>query len=128
MKPILLLLLTAIIFAAAARADEQVISTFSWKELVDSDQLTAGELTGEPDNALQVQNHGLPDTSATQLTITQPQITTDFYVMTAEVHYDNVEGDGFLEMWSHFGEPAAYFSRTVGVSRPMAKLTGTSDW
>jgi hypothetical protein len=45
----------------------------------------------------------------------QPKITTDFYAVTGQVRYDNVEGDGFLEMWSHFGETAAYFSRTLGV-------------
>jgi len=32
----ILLLLTAIMVTAAARADEQVISTFSWKELADA--------------------------------------------------------------------------------------------
>ena len=32
----ILLLLSVIIFAAAARADDQVISTFSWKELADA--------------------------------------------------------------------------------------------
>src|SRR5262249_13368808 len=128
MKPILLLLLSVIIFTAAARADEQLISTFSWKELADGGKLTAGSLTGAPDNALEVENHGVGALSATVLTINQPKITTDFYVITGEVRYDNVEGDGFLEMWSHFGETAAYFSRTLGVSGPMAKLTGTSDW
>jgi hypothetical protein len=124
----ILLLLAAIIFAATVRADEQVISTFSWNELADRGKLTAGSLTGAPDNALKVENHGVGATSATVLTINQPKITTDFYVITGEVRYDNVEGDGFLEMWSHFGETAAYFSRTLGVSGPMAKLTGTSDW
>ena len=128
MKPILLLLLSAIIFTAAARADEQLISTFSWKELADSGKLTAGSLTGAPDNALKLENHGVGAMSATVLTINQPKTTTDFYAITGEVRYDNVEGDGFLEMWSHFGETAAYFSRTLGVSGPMAKLTGTSDW
>jgi hypothetical protein len=39
-----------------------------------------------------------------------------------------VEGEGFLEMWSHFGESAAYFSRTFGVTGQMAGLTGTSGW
>src|SRR5215813_6426616 len=101
MKPILLLL-SAIIFTAAARADEQVISTFSWKELAESGKLTAGSLTGAPDNALKVENHGVGPISATVLTIVQPKITTDFYIITREVRYDNVEGDGFLEMWSHF--------------------------
>jgi len=124
----ILLLLTTIIFTAAARADEQVISTFSWKELADAGKLTVGTLTGAPDNALKVENRGPGAMSATVLTIVQPKITTDFYAVTGEVRYDNVEGDGFLEMWSHFGETAAYFSRTLGAAGPMAKLTGTSDW
>ena len=124
----ILLLLAAIIFTAAARADEQVIATFSWKELADAGKLTAGTLTGAPDNALKLDNRGPGAMSATVLTIAQPKITTDFYAVTGEVRYDNVEGDGFLEMWSHFGETAAYFSRTLGMSGPMAKLTGTSDW
>jgi len=129
MKTILLLLLTAIISTTAARADEQVISTFSWKEeLADAGKLTVGTLTGAPDNALKVENRGPGAMSATVLTIVQPKITTDFYAVTGEVRYDNVEGDGFLEMWSPFGETAAYFSRTLGVAGPVAKLTGTSDW
>jgi hypothetical protein len=128
MKAILLFLLSAMILTAAARADEQVISTFSWKELADAGKLTAGTLTGAPDNALKIENRGPGAMSATVLTIEQPKITTDFYAVTGEVRYVNVEGDGFLEMWSHFGETAAYFSRTLGVTGPMAKLTGTSDW
>jgi hypothetical protein len=127
MKTILLLLST-IIFTATARADDQVISTFSWKELADAGKLTAGTLTGAPDDALKVENHGPGAMSATVLTIVQPKITTDFYSVTGDVRYDNVEGDGFLEMWIHFGETAAYFSRTLGITGPMGKLTGTSDW
>jgi hypothetical protein len=121
-------ILSAIIFTATARADEQVISTFSWKELADAGKLTAGTLTGAPDNALKIENGGQGPLSATVLTIVQPKITTDFYAVTGEVRYDNVAGDGFLEMWSHFGETTAYFSRTLGVAGPMAKLTGTSGW
>jgi hypothetical protein len=124
----ILFLLTAIIFTAAARADEQVIPSFSWKELADAGKLTAGTLTGEPDNALKIDNRGPGAMSATVLTIVRPKITTDFYAVTGEVRYVDVEGDGFLEMWSHFGETAAYFSRTLGLTGPMAKLTGTSEW
>jgi hypothetical protein len=128
MKTILFLISAFIFTAAATGADEQVISTFSWKELADAGKLTAGTLTGAPDNALKVENRGPGAMSATVLAVVQPKITTDFYAVTGEVRYDNVEGEGFLEMWSHFGETAAYFSRTLGVAGPMAKLTGTSDW
>ena len=124
----ILLLLTATIFTVTARAEERVISTFSWKELADAGKLTAGAFTGAPDNTLKVENEGPGPTSATVLTIVQPKITTDFYAVTGEVRYENVEGDAFLEMWSHFGETASYFSRTLGAAGPMAKLTGTSNW
>src|SRR5262245_41697621 len=124
----ILFLLSVTIFTSAARADEQVISTFSWRELADTGKLTTGTLTGAPDNALKVENRGPGAMSASVLTIVQPKVTTDFDAVTGEVRYDNVEGDGFLEMWSHFGETVAYFSRTLGVAGPMAKLTGTSDW
>src|SRR5260370_7413935 len=99
-----ILLLTAIIFAATARADEQVISTFSWKELADGGRLTAGTLTGAPDNALKVENRGSGAMSATVLTIVQPKITTDFYAVTGEVRSDNLEADAFLEISIHFSE------------------------
>jgi hypothetical protein len=81
----ILLLLTAIIFTTIARAHEQVISTFSWKELADTGKLTSGTLTGAPDNALKVENHGTAAMSATVLTIAQPKISTDFYAVTGEV-------------------------------------------
>src|SRR5207244_6478404 len=62
------------------------------------------------------------------LHIVQLKVTTDISVATDEVRYDNVEVYVILEMLSHFGETASYFSRTLGVAGPMAKLTGTSDW
>jgi hypothetical protein len=64
---------------------------------------------------------------ATVLTIGSPKVTKDHYLVSGEVKYEGVEGDGYLEMWNHFGE-SAYFSRTMGENGPMAKLRGTSDW
>jgi hypothetical protein len=46
----ILLLLTATIFTVTARAEERVISTFSWKELADAGKLTAGVFTGAPNH------------------------------------------------------------------------------
>lgn len=65
----------------------------------------------------------------------RPTIATEGYAITGEVRYDQVEGEGFLEMWSHLpGEAGdtdiavSFFSRTLDISGPMGKLTGTSDW
>ncbi|MDF1851783.1 MAG: hypothetical protein P1U85_13175 [Verrucomicrobiales bacterium] len=65
----------------------------------------------------------------------RPIIETESYAITGEVRYEGIEGDGFLEMWNHLpGEAGetdiavSFFSRTLGISGPMGKLTGTSDW
>lgn len=67
-------------------------------------------------------------------TIRKPEITTPIYGLRGEVRYADIEGAGYLELWSVF--PAAktgvmeprYFSRTLADSGPLAKLTGKSDW
>src|SRR5258706_160420 len=56
------------------------------------------------------------------------------YAIIGKIKYESVEGDGFLEMWNYFppakpGSPEEkYFSRTLGESGPMGKITGSSDW
>ncbi len=64
------------------------------------------------------------------LTINAPAVTRDFYALRGQVRYENVTGDGYLEMWNTFPGHRNYFSRTLGQipSDPMAKLSGTSDW
>ena len=37
-------------------------------------------------------------------------------------------GDGYLEMWNHFPNGGAYFSKTLGDSGPMGGLRGSSSW
>lgn len=58
----------------------------------------------------------------------KPGIKSNRYLVKGWVRYDDVEGDGYLEMWNHFGEQS-YFSRTLADAKgPMQKITGTSDW
>ena len=58
----------------------------------------------------------------------------NLYALVGEVKYEQVRGDGYLEMWNDFsplkpGMPEGhYFSRTLGISGEMGKLIGTSDW
>jgi hypothetical protein len=48
--------------------------------------------------------------------------------------YQDVRGDGYLETWNFFpplkpGSPEGqFFSRTLGVSGEMGKISGTSNW
>ena len=60
----------------------------------------------------------------------QPPITASRYAIIGEIKYENVEGTGYLEMWSHFPNAGKYFTRTLAPpgSSPMAVITGASDW
>jgi len=55
-----------------------------------------------------------------------PAVAGDSYAITGWVSYEGVEGDGYLEMWSEFADGSRYFSRTLDVAGPLAKLNGSS--
>lgn len=60
------------------------------------------------------------------LVIDAPRIEGTSYQITGTVRYENVEDEGYLEMWSHFPDGSRYFSRTLDVTGPMARLAGSS--
>lgn len=62
------------------------------------------------------------------LTIEDPKITHATYAIRGLVKYEDVKGIGYLEMWSHFPDGSAYFSRTLGDAGPMRSIRGSSDW
>jgi hypothetical protein len=62
------------------------------------------------------------------LKLEKPGITQSRYAIRGEVSYADVNGTGFLEMWNYFDDGGFYFTRTLGDSGPMGKLSGSSDW
>jgi hypothetical protein len=66
--------------------------------------------------------------------ITNPPISKMLYAIAGEIKYEGVKGDGFLEMWNCYppDKPGMfenkYFSRTLGESGDIGKITGTSSW
>ena len=72
--------------------------------------------------------------TVTLLEIQSPPISNACYGLEGEVKYESVHGEGFLEMWSFFAPETIeagegrFFSRTLGETGSMAKLTGTSGW
>jgi len=55
-----------------------------------------------------------------------PPVTSNQYAVTGQVAYEGVTGEGYLELWSQFPDGSRYFSRTLDVSGPMSRLTGSS--
>jgi hypothetical protein len=123
-------LLIVAALAPAFAVDEPPPLSFSWVKLSAEGELKTGKVlieAGQPE-VLKISHAGPDPLQTTLLTITQPYIKSNFYRIEGEVRYDDVAGDGFLEMWSHFPEQGAYFSRTLGEVGPMGKLRGSSDW
>src|SRR5262245_40032982 len=57
-----------------------------------------------------------------------PAIATHQYVVRGRVKYEQVSGDGYLELWNDFGPQGAFFTRSLAPSGKMGKLTGSSNW
>ena len=77
--------------------------------------------------AAPIEVHGGSAASAqTVVEIESPPVSGDSYALRGMVEYTGVAGDGYLELWSLFPDGSRYFSRTLDVSGPMAKLSGTS--
>lgn len=121
-------------FASAASAQETV-ATHDWKVVQQSGQGAASGTVVTNDGKLVLQIGSTDAGFETRLlTITNPPISKPLYAITGQIKYENVSGDGYLEMWNYFpplkaGMPEGkFFSRTLAEYGDMKKIHGTSDW
>lgn len=70
---------------------------------------------------------GMPRTWTISV-VERPTLDAYSYEISGRVRYEDVEPAGYLEMWSHFGDRGAYFTRGLAESGPMGRLDGNSDW
>src|SRR2546425_2124342 len=78
--------------------------------------------------ALELRATATGPTSFHLVTIDHPQIAGPRYVVSGEVRYQDVEGQGYLEMWTVFPDGQRFFSRTLAAQGPLAALHGESNW
>jgi len=83
-------------------------------EMADADTLT---VTAAPDRQFQP-----------LIEIADPGITAAVYAMKGVMRYENVEGDGYLQLDSHFGAKGTFFSKSLAPAGPLGKISGSSDW
>ncbi|MDH4048514.1 MAG: hypothetical protein OEV63_10315 [Gammaproteobacteria bacterium] len=62
------------------------------------------------------------------LELPDPGVTLPVYALKGMVRYDGVQGDGFLQLDSHFGDAGTFFTKTLAAAGPLGKLSGSSDW
>src|SRR5256886_14047337 len=102
--------------------------TIDWSRTV----ATAGVVrTGEGPGgtpALELRATATGPTSFHLVTIDHPQIAGPRYVVSGEVRYQDVEGQGYVEMWTVVPDGQRFFSRTLAAQGPRAALHGESSW
>ena len=59
--------------------------------------------------------------------IDHPPVDGAGYSIWGKIRYTDVQGAGYLEMWSVF-PGGRYFSRTKDTEGPVARISGNSDW
>jgi predicted Ser/Thr protein kinase len=108
-----------------------------WSDLA-AEGLLLGGVTADVDGrtALKIENTNDTPLQLALFKMENPPITSMWYTVTGELKCENVQGAGYLEMWSCFPPPGPgmeegrFFSRTLGAagSGPMGQITGTSSW
>ncbi len=111
---------------------EQMIRGYSWSQLKAAGRLASGGVTpagqGNECESLALSNQSSQPVRIELLVIDQPGITGPVYALRGRIRYEGVEGVGYLEMWSHFPDGSAYFSRSLAGQGLLASLSGTSAW
>jgi hypothetical protein len=110
--------------AAAVRADREI----GWPA---KDKLPKNVTLHAAGNIAQpavIEVKGLDDKAIQILEINEPKVPGHRYMLKGKVKYAGVDKDAYLEMWSHFPDTMAYFTRTLADQGPLAKIQGDSDW
>ncbi len=116
---------------AAAAFSEEVLREIEWPDLKEKGQLAAGEIVRSEKSGgpayLKLENAESREARIGVFTLENPGVTRYTYALRGQVRYQDVAGQGYLEMLSHFPE-GAYFSRTLDSRGPLKSLSGSSEW
>jgi hypothetical protein len=116
---------------------EQIVARLDWQKLADQGRLLGGvPIQVEGRTALRIENTNDGPLQLSLVKIEHPSITSITYALIGEIKYENIQGNGYLDMWNYFppvrpGLPEGqFFSRTMAQpdSGPMAEIAGTSNW
>jgi hypothetical protein len=123
----------ALLALTLAAAGQEIVARFDWAAATNPPRGTVPSRIDNRD-ALKIESTNDAGLQIALLTVDKPRISTTMYSLQGEVRYDSVQGDGFIEMWNYFpaatpGQPEGeFFSRTLGDSGELGKISGTSDW
>lgn len=116
---------------ATEAASPMPLVKVSWQERHAAKMLQSGDFipaVGQEPDHLRLQQTTAEPRLFTLVEIPSPPIDAESYVVRGRLRYQGVTGESYLEMWNHFPGGAAYFTKTLGASGPLGRLTGSSDW
>jgi len=62
------------------------------------------------------------------LELPNPGLGMPVYALKGLVQYENVQGEGFLQLDNYFGDAGPFFTKSVAADGPLGKISGSSDW
>ncbi len=106
-----------------------VITKLSHAVEVPWQALKIGDLQVETNaNTVTITNNSSTPAQATIAVVENPNITSNQYGIRGELVSEGVEGSAHLEMWNHFPDGSAYFTKTLSESGgPMGVIRGTTS-
>jgi hypothetical protein len=99
---------------AVSFSDEFEGATLRAGELIDEDTLTVEAAPGKQFQPL--------------IEISDPGISSAVYALRGMIRYENVKGDGFLQLDNHFGARGTFFTKSLASAGPLERISGSSDW
>lgn len=119
-----LVFLASLLLSFSLRAEE-LLRAVSFSEALANGSLRAGEVIDEQTLAI-VAEPGKPFQPLIELA--DPGISSSIYALKGMLRYENVEGDGFLQLDNDFGANGSFFTKSLAMTGPLAKISGGSDW
>lgn len=123
-RPMLIAGLLLLISTAAALADREL----SWPAADKLPKNAKLHAAGKVAKEAVVEVKGPADEAVQILEVADPMVPGHRYMLKGKVKYVGVAKDAYVEMWSHFADDKAYFTRTLSEQGPTAKIQGDSDW
>ena len=104
---------------------EELLNEVSFSDALEGGALPAGELIDEDTLAIKA----APGKQFQPLIeLSDPGISLPVYALKGMIRYENVIGDGYLQLDSHFGERGTFFTKSLAPAGPLRKISGSSDW
>jgi len=113
-----------------SRGDDETLLRWTWDAVPKSVTQSDGTVVGATENApaaLRVSHTEAGARTIPLFKVDHPQITRQFYALVGTLRLKDVTPGSYLELWNHFPDGSAYFTRTLASAGPLGTLSGSGE-